>query len=54
MFTKPPKPPVRGPDESFDDFIDRVNKGVSDGPGIFLSLVAIALIAIGFFIVLHH
>jgi hypothetical protein len=29
------------------DFIDRVNKGVSDGPGTFLTLVAVALIAIG-------
>lgn len=53
MAIMAPKPPVRREDESFDEFIDRVNQGVSDSSGILPGIIII-LVGIGLYFFLHH
>jgi hypothetical protein len=47
-----PKVPQRLPDEDFNDWIDRVNKGSSDGSGWVLLLI-VAILLVGFALAKH-
>lgn len=52
MSIRAPKVPVRRTNESFDDYIDRVNQGSSDDLS-WLRLLAILLALIGLYLCVH-